>query len=173
MCKQPGTRGNEKLYGLLGYGILQQTLGSGNNKLTVTGTLKCPATLQPAPPDPGAGLPAFCDGNADCILNLGIAEQQGQCSKLFPVVHLDPRTGLAAGQVLSFSQTVAGSNCPDESQANFTWLNTNNSVLQLGNLLSSRRSRRLHTRQNQEPLTGAGFAEAALQFDVTFIRRGP
>ena len=38
--------------------------------------------------------------------------------------HLDPPVpDLAAGQVLSFSQTVEGSNCPDERPVTCTWLN--------------------------------------------------
>ncbi|MET0502340.1 MAG: hypothetical protein ABW172_12530, partial [Candidatus Binatia bacterium] len=99
----------------------------GNPQLTVEGTLKCPATLQPPPngsacasgtefgdsPN-GCGLPVFCDGHQDCILNLGIdGVSPGQCATVFPVgTELDPQVpGLLAGQVLAFSQTMQGPNC--------------------------------------------------------------
>jgi hypothetical protein len=143
----------------------------GNPQLTVEGTLKCPATLQPPAPagdcaisPGGCGLPLFCDAKADCILNLGIAEAQGKCSTLFPA-----DAGLLAGQVLGFSQTVEGPGCgPD------------NEVLAFGSLDAVRycTSGTFNNAPgdpvdctppgNQEPLTGLGLAQTSVQFDVTF-----
>jgi hypothetical protein len=135
----------------------------GNPQLTVEGTLKCPATLQPPAPA-GDGLPLFCDGKADCILNLGIAEAQGKCSTLFPAA-----AGLLADQVLGFSQTVEGPGClPD------------NEVLAFGSLDAVRycTSGTFNNApgdpvdctppSNQEPLTGLGLAQTSVQFDVKF-----
>jgi hypothetical protein len=117
--------------------------GPEATQLNVTGTLKCGATAQqlgalhltpnpsnfncsnPGPCDcatspNGCGLPKWCDDNSDCILNLGIAVDQGSlspqvCSTLFPAVDLDPVSGpeVPAGQVLFYSQKVQGQNCPD------------------------------------------------------------
>jgi hypothetical protein len=74
----------------------------------------------PSAPD-GCGLPKFCDGNSDCILNLGIAVTQGQlspqvCSTLFPAKDVDPTVpgnDVPQDQVLFYSQKVQGQDCPD------------------------------------------------------------
>jgi hypothetical protein len=100
----------------LSYAAFCDQVGSGNakNRLTVAGTLNCgDPTLNPD------GLPAPCDGNPDCILRLGIADQAGECSELFPALANDPVLGLPVnlteGQVLKFSTTVelvqGGSSC--------------------------------------------------------------
>jgi hypothetical protein len=147
--------------------------GSTQNKLTVTGTLKCPATLQPPPPGEVAGdLPGFCE-NAECILNVGIkGASSGDCDELFPagstlVPPVPELAGLAEGQVLSFSQTVAGSNCPAESEA-----------IALGQPITRYCTGQtfsdapvdctVGSGQNQNLFTGTGIADAAIGFDVTF-----
>ena len=135
----------------------QVTGGSAQNRLTVTGTLQCGTSLNSV-------LPAFCQGDENCALNLGIADVGGLSSQLFPA---DPDADLVDGQVLSFSQTVAGSNCGAESP-----------VVELG---------QLHTRycnggtfngaavdctfgtgKNLKLLAGGGTAEPAILFDVAF-----
>jgi hypothetical protein len=148
--------------------------GSTQNKLTVTGTLKCPATLQD-PPVLGevAGVaPGWCE-NGNCILNVGIkGAASGDCPELFPagselVPPVPELAGLAEGQVLSFSQTVAGSNCPAESEA-----------IALGQPITRYCTGQtfsgapvgctVGSGQNQNLFTGTGIADAAIGFDVTF-----
>ena len=116
--------------------------GPPGSQLAVTGTLKCPATLQPPLNSPacalgtefgdspnGCGLPKFCDGHDDCILNLGIAGvSSGQCATIFPVgTALNPPVpGLLAGEVLHFSQQIQGGGCgPDNQVLAFGPLETN------------------------------------------------
>jgi hypothetical protein len=163
-----------------------QDVNNGQNGLAVTGTLKCGANVQtigagilPVPNTQGfecsttvggcncanspngCGPPVFCDGNSDCILNLGIAEQQGQCSTLFPASN-----GLLVGQVLAFSQTTQGSTCNPDTQ-----------VLAFGSTEATRYCSSGHfgqapgfpvdcTPQGQEPFTGLGLAQSTLQFDL-------
>ena len=156
----------------------------GNPDLAVTGTLKCPASLQPPQNSPacastgefgssplGCGLPFFCDGNQDCILNLGIdGVSPGQCPTVFPAgTALVPQVpGLLTGQVLSFSETVEGPGCgPD------------NEVLAFGSLEATRYCNSglfanapglpVDCTPNQgPPLAGLGSAQSAVQFDVAF-----
>jgi hypothetical protein len=166
-------------------------VNNGQNGLSVTGTLKCGAIAQTIgaafiqpPPNPitfacasttggcdcatsplGCGLPAFCDENSDCILNLGIAEQQGQCSTLFPAV-----SGLLAGQVLAFSQTTQnttqGPNCgPDDQVLAFSSLDATRYCT--SGLFGQDPGFPVDcTPVGQPALTGLGSAESALQFDL-------
>jgi hypothetical protein len=158
--------------------------GSPGSQLQVTGTLKCDATLQTLgatiqpPPNPinfdcatspggcdcatspgGCGLPAFC-GNPDCILNLGIEDEQGKCSDLFPA-----GSGLLAGQVLGFSQTVEGPGCGPESEILAFGLTDTVRYCSGGTFDNAAVD---CTPQNQEPFTGLGLAQTSVQFDVTF-----
>ncbi len=162
-------------------------VNNGQNGLSVTGTLKCGANVQligapiqpPPNPDPskfdcantpggcdcanspqGCGLPVFCDNNPDCILNLGIDGQQGQCSTLFP-----PVDGLLVGQVLAYSVTTQGQNCnPDSQVLAFGLLDTTRYCT--SGLFGQAPGFPVDcTPQGQEPLTGLGSAQSALQFD--------
>jgi hypothetical protein len=119
----------------------------------------------------GCGLPVFCDGHQDCILNLGIdGVSPGQCANVFPAgTELDPEVpGLLAGQVLAFSQTMQGPNCEADNQ-----------VLAYGSLETNRYcSSGLFadapglpvdcTPNEGPPLTGLGFSQSAVPFDVKF-----
>jgi hypothetical protein len=91
----------------LSYSAFCGDVSNKKNPLSVSGTLQCGDTLNPD------DRPNWCGNNPDCVLNLGIADQQGKCDDLFPA---DAGRGLAEGQVLSFSQTVEGSFCDMESQ---------------------------------------------------------
>jgi hypothetical protein len=96
----------------------------------------------------------------------------GDCRELFlagsELVPPDPElAGLAEGQVLSFSQTVAGSNCPADSEA-----------IALGQPITRYCTGQtfsgapvdctIGSGQNQNLFTGTGIADAAIGFDVTF-----
>jgi hypothetical protein len=134
-----------------------------DQQLTVNGTLNCGATLNPGP----GNLPGFCD-DPNCILNLGIAEQAGKCSDLFPA-----DSELAEDQVLSFSQTIEG---PDPGPSCGLDSGTERKVVAIDGP---------HVRyctggtfngapvdctppSNQPQLTGTGTGESAVPFDVTF-----
>jgi hypothetical protein len=157
----------------------------GNPALTVTGTLKCPATLQPPPngsacapgtefgdsPN-GCGLPVFCDGQQDCILNLGIdGVSPGQCATVFPVGTelVPPVPGLLAGEVLRFSQTIQNSGCgPDNQVLAFGLLETNRYCS--SGLFANDPGLPVDCTPNQgPPLTGLGLSQSAVQFDVKFF----
>jgi hypothetical protein len=134
------------------------TGGQAQNRLTAAGTLKCPATLQPE-----GQLPAFCQGNADCILNLGVTGEA--CNQVFP-----DDDGLVKGQVLSFSQTVKGLGCGDASDVvSFTELETRycNSGLFL-NAPGAPVDCVEGTGPAAQTLAGSETSTAAVQFDVTF-----
>ncbi len=84
--------------------------GNANSRLTVAGTLRCPATL-PDGTQLNNDLPNWCKNvdespNTDCILSLGVADTQGKCTTLFS----------PDGTVLSYSQTVEGSVCDTLSE---------------------------------------------------------
>jgi hypothetical protein len=80
---------------------------------------------------------------------------------------IGPIPGLAEGQVLSFSQTVAGSNCPIESEA--TELGQPITRYCTGGTFNGAPVDCIFgTGQNQELLSGASIADAAIPFDVTF-----
>jgi hypothetical protein len=148
--------------------------GSTQNKLTVTGTLQCPANLQNPPVDGEVAgeRPGWCE-NGFCILNVGIkGASPGDCPELFlagsELVPPDSElAGLAEGQVLSFSQTVAGSNCPADSEA-----------IALGQPITRYCTGQtfsgapvdctVGSGQNQNLFTGTGIVDAAIGFDVTF-----
>ena len=148
--------------------------GNAQSRLTVTGTLKCPATLQD-PPVPGqvAGeQPGFCE-NPECILNVGIkGASSGDCDELFPagadlVPPVPELANLAEGQVLSFPQTVAGLNCPAESEA--IALGKPITRYCTGHTFSGAPvACTVGTGQNKDLFTGTGIADAAIGFDVTF-----
>ena len=168
----PGNPGpNDDTSTLTHTAFCSQALGGGNtqNKLTVTGTLKCPATLQNPPVlgEVAGELPGWCE-NADCILNAGIkGASSGDCDELFPAGSGE-LAGLAEGQVLSFSQTVAGSNCPAESEA--TALGQPITRYCTGQTFSGAPvDCTVGSGQNQNLFTGTGIADAAIGFDVTFI----
>jgi len=143
------------------------TAGQAQKRLTVGGsvpgtpaTLRCPAALQP-----GGNLPAFC-GNDACILNLGVTGEA--CNTVFP-----EDDGLAKGQVLSFSQTVKQSNCPDPSDivsatdvVSFTELKTRycNSGLFNGDPVDCV----VGTGPSAQTLAGGETSDTSVQFDVTF-----
>jgi hypothetical protein len=148
-----------------------------NPALTVTGTLKCPVSLQPPQNSPacastgefggsplGCGLPAFCDGNQGCILNLGIdGVSPGQCPTVFPVVD-----GLLSGEVLRFSQTIQDSGCGEDKQVlAFGPLETNRYCS--SGLFANAPGLPVDCTPNQgPPLTGLGSAQSAVPFDVAF-----
>jgi hypothetical protein len=139
----------------------------GNPKLTVAGTLKCPASLQPS-----AGLPAFCDGNQDCILNLGIdSVSPGQCPTVFPeVTDLNPT--VPAGEVLNFSQTLQGS-CTeldnDEPIQVLAFGSPETNRYCSSGLFANAPGLPVDCTPNQgPPLTGLGLAASAISIDVKF-----
>jgi hypothetical protein len=171
--------------------------GPEATQLTVTGTLKCGTTAQQLgalqlPPNPvnfscttsggcdcatspdGCGLPKFCDGNTDCILNLGIAVDQGQlspqvCSTLFPAVDLDstvPGPEVPQGQVLFYSQKVQGQNCPDTPVLAIAPVEVqqycSSGVFGDGSAAVN------CLPDGPEPLTGLGLAESFVPIDVQF-----
>jgi hypothetical protein len=150
-----------------------------NPQLTVEGTVKCPATLQPPAPagdcadsPGGCGQPLFC-GNSDCILNLGIAEAQGKCSTLFPAgtALTPPVPGLLEGQVLGFSQTVEGPGClPDNEVLAFDLQDatTNQGTRYCSGGTFDNAPVDCTPPGNQEPLTGLGLAQTSVQFDAKF-----
>ncbi len=159
--------------------------GPPGSQLTVTGTLKCGlteqqlgATIQPPAPgsncltsgDGSCGLPLFCDGHQDCILNLGVAEEQGKCSDLFPAgTALDPQVpGLLEDQVLVFSQTVQGPNCSPDTQILAIGLLETVRYCSSGTFANAPGDPVDCTPQGQEPLTGLGLAQSAIPIDVTF-----
>ncbi len=119
----------------------------------------------PSAPD-GCGLPVFCDGNSDCILNFGIDGQQGQCSTLFPAGTGDLQGLLLEGQVLGYSQTTQGPNCnPDTQLLAFGLLDTTRYCT--SGLFGQAPGFPVDcTPQGQEPLTGLGNAQSTLQFDL-------
>jgi hypothetical protein len=156
----------------------------GNPDLAVTGTLKCPASLQPPQNSPacastgefggsplGCGLPFFCDGNEDCILNLGIdGVSPGQCPTVFPVgtALVPPVPGLLAGEVLRFSQEIQGPNCGPDNQVLALGLLETNRYCSSG-LFANAPGLPVDCTPNQgPPLTGLGLAQSAVQFDVKF-----
>ncbi len=112
--------------------------GNSNNRLTVTGTLKCNSQdvsgLNSNPPQglPGLpvptvvtlddnNLPTVCGGDIACTLNLGIAGEAGKCAQLFPfldgLAQNPPVHSLAEGQVLGLVRTFDNSSCTDPPTA--------------------------------------------------------
>jgi hypothetical protein len=155
----PGNPGPNDDTSTLTYAGFCTDVGSGapGSRLQVAGKLQCGEDF-----NPGAGnLPLFCDGNPDCVLNLGIADTQGKCDDLFPAV-----TGLGAGQVLGFSQTVEGLNC-----------GTDGTDRQVINIVGPATQYCTGGTFNEAAVdctpgtvlrAGGATAESAVQFDVTF-----
>jgi hypothetical protein len=132
------------------YSAKCQEVTGDTNGLVVTGTLQCPKSLQPK----NGNLPAFCQGNQACILNLGVENLgTGQCANVFP----------PDGTVLSFAETVNHPGCDAEANvASFTGPITNycNGGTFNGAAVDCLVGSRVQA--------GGEESQTAVQFDVTF-----